>query len=1600
MNNHYTFRGTALCLLSTLLMLFVSNFSNANTNFDGNQDSNFFNAANWSNGLPGPGNDGTIVGGATADINSALIVNYVLTSFGTINVKAAVTVNGTLNNYTGSVCNILAGGSITNKGTMDQRGAMNIATGGAFSNASTGQYSSTGSASITNNGTLEIQGTFANLGMVTNQSTANFLGGNFTNNGTLDNKATFNLNGGKLTSVNGASIINNNAATWNHNANSILDNQGTLTNFGTYINKGSLTSNGTILNNGLFNNNSGGSIENFFRLNNAGTFNNNNQGTILNKFEINNSGVFTNNYFIDNGAALNNKSGGAFSNAANGEINNQFGSSITNENLFSNIGKITSVGDIVNASGIFTNGGTITTNTGGGIINYGSFNNNNLLNNLEEITNYGIFTNNGQLQNDSGGVFTNEGDLYNNQPARIANQFDLINNQNLYNFGTIENGVRIFNNDLFQNNGYLINIGDFVNGVTGVFENTNFSTTTGSNGGVLENANGGVFLNEGVINNNNEIFNLACSSFINKGIINNYYWWTNKSLFFNFGTFNELPYHQMDMDGGVEITGPTSSLLCESVSVSLGDNGTATITGTAISVTAYDDCSTLDLKVDGLVSKNFTCANLGSNPVSLSITDRKGNTVKCNATVTIVDDRAPVFQNCPANITKTATSTQTQVSWTPPTAIDNCGPVNVTSNKNPGDQFPTGVTTVTYNATDGKGNSAAPCTFTVTIVPPGDCADVASIRRVASTYDNCGNWCGGAYALTFGPGDCWTAGNDLLFIEYTNGTAQLVGSVKKGYKTGYLEINFSGRTTTAPSGSPKYELCVNSGASSWTYYTSFEGKATLEDCRSLNIKRYGPAFQMGMGGNLQDPGKLGASGWFSTNGGSSHGGDFNFRLEESYVCSNSIYLEAECADAIGSRWQVKTNAGASGGKLLLPPATYSYDTPPASAADIVGFNVSVSAPGYYRLFARTIVPNGNGDSYWVRVNNGNWVKWNTVNAPDYNGFQWDQVGDWGNCDDDLPVSFYLNSGANTIQFSWREPNACLDKLYLTFSGKKPTGMGGNATNCGTTNPPPPTDPFDGKILCIKSRHSGKSADIYGGSTSNGTGLIQWDAHGGDNQRFQFKSVGQGKYSITAMHSGKCLDAKNNGMTNGTEVIQMPWDGGNSQQWKVEDAGNGYYFIKNVINGLYLDVDGWSTSNGTKIHCWSWHGGNNQQWLLDECDNNAPTPCNKTCLFVVGSTNLCNSDAAVKNRLQSLGYTVILKDDGSCSTNDANDKGLILISSTVQSDYIGSKYRNVNVPVILWESYLMDDMKMTGTTANSHYGSSSYVSKIRLTSSSHPISDGMSGDYSVFTSGKNATWGNPGSGAVKIGYVPGNSNCSMIYAYDTGAGMVGMTAPAKRVGFFLHDDNADNLTSNGWKLFDRCVQWASSCDLGVRASSDDILELEAVRTNREVNLVWANNTAFRNDFFFVEKSTDGINFEIINEMNAYREEDTSNNVFEDTDTEPAVGLNYYRITVQFLDGSTRQSDIKVVEMVDMADFAVYPNPATTYTNINLEDIIGERDVLINVSDGFGRSVHKVVLDEVIDADYRLDLNEYKGGTYNVTILRRDKHPVTQKLIISK
>ena len=99
----------------------------------------------------------------------------------------------------------------------------------------------------------------------------------------------------------------------------------------------------------------------------------------------------------------------------------------------------------------------------------------------------------------------------------------------------------------------------------------------------------------------------------------------------------------------------------------------------------------------------------------------------------------PPVITCPANIVKTPTAAGScwTISWTAPTATDNCSTATVTQTAGPtnGSCLAPGTYTVTYKAVDAKGNSAT-CSFTITVNPHLNCNSVTGNTIAKSCVNN------------------------------------------------------------------------------------------------------------------------------------------------------------------------------------------------------------------------------------------------------------------------------------------------------------------------------------------------------------------------------------------------------------------------------------------------------------------------------------------------------------------------------------------------------------------------------------------------------------------------------------------------------------------------------------------------------------------------------------------------------------------------------------------------------------------------------------------------------------------------------------------------
>jgi hypothetical protein len=216
------------------------------------------------------------------------------------------------------------------------------------------------------------------------------------------------------------------------------------------------------------------------------------------------------------------------------------------------------------------------------------------------------------------------------------------------------------------------------------------------------------------------------------------------------GTYTQTIY--IDDNTAPEIYCPPTT------AIAYGESTDTTNTGKATATVNCDAAVTItytDIYTDGGCSGSSTLLRIWT------ATDDCGNYNTCTQAITIQDITSPVFVDCTTNTSTMADSGKTFATITlPHTDItDNASSVTLTwtmtaptagtgTGQVPANyHFNIGVTTITYRATDGCGNSAE-CSFSVTVTPndPPVIACLANIQASTNT-----NTCTYSTSSSFGP---------------------------------------------------------------------------------------------------------------------------------------------------------------------------------------------------------------------------------------------------------------------------------------------------------------------------------------------------------------------------------------------------------------------------------------------------------------------------------------------------------------------------------------------------------------------------------------------------------------------------------------------------------------------------------------------------------------------------------------------------------------------------------------------------------------------------------------------------------------------------------
>jgi hypothetical protein len=232
-----------------------------------------------------------------------------------------------------------------------------------------------------------------------------------------------------------------------------------------------------------------------------------------------------------------------------------------------------------------------------------------------------------------------------------------------------------------------------------------------------------------------------------------------------------------------DLTPPNA--VCQNITVPLDIDGLATIVAADVDGGSTDNIGIASLAID---IDAFTCANIGENTVTLTVTDASGNVSACTSTVTVEDNIAPTVQ-CVADFTIQLDANgeaSLDVSDIDDGSFDACGIASMTLSQTDFDCSDIGGNVVTLTVTDNNGNVST-CTTTVTveddIAPTAQCIADFTIQldangeasiSVADMNDGSFDACGIA-SMTIQPSDftCADVGDNVVTLTVTDNNGNI-----------------------------------------------------------------------------------------------------------------------------------------------------------------------------------------------------------------------------------------------------------------------------------------------------------------------------------------------------------------------------------------------------------------------------------------------------------------------------------------------------------------------------------------------------------------------------------------------------------------------------------------------------------------------------------------------------------------------------------------------------------------------------------------------------------------------------------------------------------
>lgn len=155
-----------------------------------------------------------------------------------------------------------------------------------------------------------------------------------------------------------------------------------------------------------------------------------------------------------------------------------------------------------------------------------------------------------------------------------------------------------------------------------------------------------------------------------------------------------------------------------------------------------------------------------------------------------------------------------------------------------------------------------------------------------------------------------------------------------------------------------------------------------------------------------------------------------------------VWIEAESATTFQVPMSRVSDGLASGGTYVTVTAgNNATAAPPPSGNGHFTYTFNAPVAGTYRVWGRVIMPTINDDSFWLHMDSITpWQQWNN-NSTFPTAWTWIVIHD--TLEGESNMLYPLTAGSHTLEFTYREDGAKLDKLLVTNDlSFTPTGLGG------------------------------------------------------------------------------------------------------------------------------------------------------------------------------------------------------------------------------------------------------------------------------------------------------------------------------------------------------------------------------------------------------------------------------------------------------------------------------------------------------------------------------------------------------------------------------